>query len=190
MFYVYFHCNIFYTTIKSIFTTFKNLGVPCCLIDMNVIVILLKKQTGLKIFQSFSKYGPGTMQKGPTIVYKIWITILVQRYVKHTKGVLVFNSYSGEYCGSWLSSCYCVLRRFHSTIDFTAVRRNIWLRTIHSVHSCISRTTRGPIHIILQHSNEFQPLIHKLQRSSLLKNGYKTHVSFNNFFRYGRRMSD
>lgn len=27
------------------------------------------------------------MQKGPTIVYKIWIAILDQRYVKHIKGV-------------------------------------------------------------------------------------------------------
>lgn len=130
----------------------------------------------MKIFQSFSKYGSGVIQKGPTIVYKIWITILVQRYVKHIKGVLVFNSCSGEYCGPWLSSCYRVLRRFHSTIDFTAVRRNIWLRTIHSVHSCISRTTRGPIHIILQHSNENQPLINKLQRSIRLKDGYNIHM--------------
>lgn len=34
LFYVYFYCNIFYTTIKSVFTTFKNLGVPCCLIGI------------------------------------------------------------------------------------------------------------------------------------------------------------
>lgn len=146
----------------------------------------------MKIFQSFSKYGSGVIQKGPTIVYKIWITILVQRYVKHIKGVLVFNSCSGEYCGPWLSSCYRVLRRFHSTIDFTAVRRNIWLRNIHSVHSCISRTSRGPIHIILQHSNENQPLYYQqiTKKHSFKGRLQYTHVSFNKVFRYGERMSD
>lgn len=36
LFYVYFYCNIFYTTIKSVFTTFKNLGVPCCLIGITL----------------------------------------------------------------------------------------------------------------------------------------------------------
>lgn len=30
------------------------------------------------------------MQKGPTIVYKIWIAILDQRYVKHIKGVVKY----------------------------------------------------------------------------------------------------